>query len=418
MTDKRNEALYYLSLLFWPFLSMLASLRNWERPWSKNIFWIFCIFFGFTFIIAQEGFSTADSMRHAELLTEYANAGMSFRQLFNSIYSESSGYVDIVQPLLTYLVSRVTKNPTILFTVFGFIFGYFYSRNIWYILSQIKGKITGIVLLYLLTFALLNPIWNINGFRMWTAAQIFLFGALPYLIEGNFKRLIWSAISVFFHFSLLYPVLILFVFVFLKNRLNIYMFFFIFTSFIKEIDLQAVGSALSFLPGFLQPRITAYTNIDYAETVRSSAQALNWYLPFASNSIKWVIYVLTLFTYFFCRRYLKERRELLSMFCFSLLFYGFTNIISLVPSGGRFLTVSSTFMFAFFVLFISDSPKIKGLDFVKALSVPLLLFWAIVAFRIGMDYFGLMTLFGNPLFAAIQSNNAPLIIGIKRLMIF
>jgi hypothetical protein len=75
-------------------------------------------------------------------------------------------------------------------------------------------------------------------------------------------------------------------------------------------------------------------------------------------------------------------------------------------------------MFAFFVLFISDSPKVRGLGFIKALSVPFLLFWTVVAFRIGMDYFGLMTLFGNPLFAALQSNTLPLIIGLKRLISF
>jgi hypothetical protein len=415
INDKRNEALYFLSFLVWPFMTMLAALRHREKPWSKNIFWIFCIFFGLTFIISPE---FADSARHAQLLAEYANADLNFRQLIKSIYTESSGYVDIVQPLITFLVSRVTKNPIILFTIFGFIFGYFYSRNIWYILGQIKGKITGILLIYLLTFALLNPIWNINGFRMWTAAQIFLFGTLPYLAEGNMKKLLWSGISIFFHFSFVYPLLILFLFIFLKNRLNIYLIFFIITSFIKEIDLQAVGSALSFLPSFLQPRISAYTNLEYAESVRDIQQSLNWYLPLSLKALEWTIYALTLFIYFFCRKFLKDRRELMTLFCFSLLLCGFNNIISLIPSGARFLTVSFTFMIAFFIIFISNSPKTKGLALISVLSVPLILFFCMITIRIGMDFFGLMTVFGNPFLAVLGPDQVPLIMGIKRLFLF
>lgn len=413
--DKRNEVFYYLGFFIWPFMSMIAAFRHWKKPWSKNVFWIFCIFFGLTFIISSE---FVDSARHAELLVEYANADMNIRQLVKSIYSESSGYVDIVQPLITFLVSRFTKNPLFLFTIFAFIFGYFYSRNIWFVLSHINGKITKIILIYLLTFALLNPIWNINGFRMWTASQIFLFGALPYLIEGNTKKIFWPVISVFFHFSFFYPILILFLFVFFKNRLNIYMVFFIVTSFIKEINLQTLQTTLSFLPAFLQPRIMAYTNLDYAESVLEVQQSLNWYLPLSTKVIQWTIYGLTLYIYFFCRKYLKDRKDLMTLFSFSLLLSGFNNIISLVPSGSRFLTVSNTFMFAFFILFLSNTPKIKGMSFVTMLSVPLLLFFCIVTIRTGMDFFGLMTIFGNPVMVTVNTYQVPIITGIKRLLLF
>ncbi len=416
INDKRNEALYYIGFFVWPFMTLLASLRHWEKPWSKNILWIFCIFFGFTFIIAQGPDAAADSSRHAELLAQYANADMSAKDLFKSMYSESSSYVDIVQPLITFLVSRVTKNPTILFTIFGFIFGYFYSRNIWYVLGQIKGKITTIVLLFILTFVLINPIWNINGFRMWTAAQIFLYGTLPYLLEGNKKKLFWSAASVFFHFSFLYPIVVLFLFLVIKNRITICLGFFIITSFIKEIDLQAVGSALSFLPGVFQQRISGYTNLEYAESIRNVQQSLNWYLPLSLKAIEWLTYVITLYIYFFCKQFLKDRPELMTLLCYSLLLYGFSNIFSLVPSGGRFITVANTFMVAFFIIFFSSYPKIKGMTLIKLISIPALLLFCIVAIRTGMDFYGIMTVFGNPLYAALNPDSVPLITGIKRIL--
>lgn len=411
--DKRNEALYYINFLIWPFGIMLASLKRWDRPWSKNVFWLFCIFFGLTFIIAKEG--GADSDRYTQLFIQYANSDLSLKELWSSFYSESSYSIDIVSPIITFLVSRITDNPTILFTVFGLIFGYFYSRNIWYVLNKINGKLTGIIILFILAFALFNPIWNINGFRMNAAAQIFLFGTLPYLLEGKSKRLIWSGVAILVHFSFLFPVAILILFGFLRNRLDIYLVFFIATSFIKEIDLQYVQSVLSYLPDFFQSRISGYTNTEYAESINIANQSLNWYLPFAGKGISWIIYIMTLFTYFFCRNFLRNRQELMTLFCFSILLYGFSNISSLVPSGSRFISVANTFMFAFIIIFISEFPKIKGLFFVKAISVPLLLLYCIVKIRVGMDFYGLMTLFGNPIFAAFDSDPVPLIMGIKRL---
>jgi len=416
ITYKRPEGLnYYISFIVWPFGVLLAALRHWERPWSKNVFWLFCIFFGYTFIIAKDSYDSADSVRYAQMLVEYAHSDISAGGLWRSFYSEGSNYIDIAQPVITYLVSRVTDNPTILFTIFGLIFGYFYSRNIWFVLDQIKGNFTIIVFLYFLTFALFNPIWNINGFRMWTAAQIFLFGALPYLLKGNSKRLFWCGVSVFFHFSFLYPLATLFIYIFLKNRLNIYLVFFIVTCLIKEINLQQVQSVLSFLPGIFQQRVGGYTNLEYAETINIANQSANWYLTFSSVGIKWVTYSLTLFIYFFCKEFLKNRKELMTLFCYSLLLYGFANVISLLPSGSRFLLVANTFMFAFFIIFISTSPEIRGLLLIKVLSIPLLLLFCVFTIRVGMDYFGLVTIFGNPLLAALDTDIVPLITGIKRL---
>jgi hypothetical protein len=412
--DLRKESWsYYISSIIWPFAMMLISIRDWKRPWSKNVFWYFCIFFGFAFIFGREG--EADSDYYAKLLIHYSYSNLNLTELWRTLYSESSGNLDIASPLIIFLVSRTTNNPSLLFAVFGFIFGYFYSRNIWFVLGQVKGNFTIFVILIVLTFALVNPIWNINGFRMWTAAQIFLFGTLPYLMESNIKKLFWSGASVLFHFSFMFPLIILILFIFLKNRLNLYMVFFILTSLIKEIDLQSVQSALSFLPDIFQPRVSGYTNFEYANSVITREQLLNWYVGFSSDSLKWVTYIMVFFIYFFCNELLKSRHSLMTLFCYSLFLYGFANISSQVPSGARFITVASTFMVPCFAIFNSSLSKIRGLIFVKSLSIPLLLLFLIVTIRIGMDFFGFLAIFGNPFLAAFYSDTVPFIAGIKGL---
>jgi len=409
---KKQEAYYYLSFFVWPFGVMLAALRHWDRSFSKNIFWLFSVFFGLTFIIA-EGEMSADSEYYANALIKYAHSDLSLSELWRSFYSENSNYVDIFQPILTYLISRLTANPTVLFTVFALIFGYFYSSNVWYVLNKIEGKITPIIFLYILTFALLNPIWNINGFRMWTAAQIFLFGALPYFFEGKPRRLIWSAAAILVHFSFLYPVAVLGLFYFLRNRLNAYFVFFVITSFIKELDLEFVRNSLSFLPGFLQARVTGYTNIEYAEFRLERVQLHNWYIVYSRLALQYVVYAFTIFIYFFFKKQLYERRDLLSLFCFSILLYGFANIFSLVPSGGRVLVVATTFMFAFAIILISVYPREKSLSAIKTILFPFLLLFCIVKLREGMDFYGLSTLIGNPFYSLFYSDTVPLIEEIK-----
>lgn len=405
---------YYLGFLLWPLGAVLVSLRNWEKPWSRNVFWFFCLFFGFTFIIAEEG--GADSERYASLLLSYSNSDWTLNELWNSFYAENSSNVDIAQPLLTFLVSRVTDNPVILFMVFGLIFGYFYSRNLWYVLSRIKGNLTPVLLLFLLTFGLLNPIWNLNGFRMWTAAQMFVFGTLPYLLERKSSNLPWAMASVFMHFSFLFPVLILFVFILVKNRLTLYLGFFIISAFIKELDLELVRSSLSFLPGMFQARVTAYTNSDYAEAVMLASQTVNWYVPFSEVGIKWAIYLMAISAYFFHKNILKSQQSLLTIFSFSLLLYGWANIFSLVPSGGRFITLASVFMFVFFILSYSIISPLKYSKVLFMISLPFLFLYIIVSMRIGMDFCGISALIGNPISASIFQEHTPLIEVFKGLL--
>lgn len=412
----REGLIYYFSFFIWPFGVLIASMTNWKKSFSKNIFWIFCVFFGFAFIIGDDSIISTDSVNYAHWLTTYAFSDISFTDLFKSFYSERTGSLDILHPLITYLVSRVTYDPAFLFAVFGLIFGYFYSRNIWFILDKIQGKITPFLFLYILTFALMNPIWNINGFRMWTAAQIFLFGSLPYLLDGNPKRLIWSGVSVLMHFSFLLPLITLPLFVVLKNKINILFILFIITSFIKELDLNLVRNALHLLPSVLQPTVSSYTNPDYADLVQSNFQNINWYITYSGKGIEWVIYTMVIFVYFFCKDLLNNKPNIKALFCYSLLFYAVANILSLIPSGARFLILANSFFFAFCIVSFPDIIRTKYSHIVITLSVPLLLLFCVVSLRSGMDFYGLNSIIGNPFTVAFWNDTIPLIEIIKGLI--
>jgi len=410
----QNERLYYaIGFLIWPFGLTLEAFRQWERPWSKNAFWLFCIFFGFTFIISKEG--GADSDRYAREFVEYAHSGMKLSDLWGLFYVVGSDYTDVVVPLIMFLLSRVTDNPAILFVIFGLVLGYFYSRNAWYVLERVNGKLRGLLLLFFITFLLINPIWNINGFRFSLASMIFLFGTLPYLLEGKKKYLIWSGASVLAHFTFLLPVAILGLYVLLKNRTNIYLIFFLVTAFFREIEMEWFQSTLSFLPPVIFAEIANYMSEGYAQYRREVEETLPWFLTYSVIGMRWAMYLIVLTTMFLGKEVLKERTDLKNLLSFSLLFYGFVNIASLIPSGSRFVNVADTFLVPYFMLFLVALPKIGESMLFRIIMFPLIMLYCVVQLRFGMDFFGIMTLIGNPFTAAFYSDPVPLITQLKDL---
>ncbi|TFH23085.1 MAG: hypothetical protein E4H10_12700 [Bacteroidia bacterium] len=118
---------------------------------------------------------------------------------------------------------------------------------------------------------------------------------------------------------------------------------------------------------------------------------------------------------YFGREVLKERSDLRTLLSFSLLFYGFVNIVSLIPSGDRFVVVADTFLIPYFMIFLVALPRIGESVLIRVISFPLLMLFCVVQLRLGMDFFGIMTLIGNPVTAAFYSDPVPLITQLKAL---
>lgn len=403
----------YLAFFIWPFPAALIAFSNWDKTWAKNVFWLFCIFFGLTFVIAEYG--GADSDRYARQFIQLAQSNAGLKALISTFYAPGSEYADIVLPLIMFFLSRFTDNPAILFIIFGFISGYFYSRNIWYVLQKVNSRYSALLVLFAFTFIILNPIWNINAFRFHIAAQIFLFGTLPYLLDGKVKGLIWSALSILAHFTFIFPVVILGVYLLLKNRVNLYLVFFIITAFISEINLEWVQSSLTFLPDILFTEVMRYTDAGYVEYTGMAAEDQSWFMGFSSLGIKLVVYTMVAFTLITSRQLLEERKDLKNLLSFALLLFGFANLFSLIPAGGRFLVVANTFMFPFFLITLVQFPKLAESLLIRVVSFPLLLLFCTVSLRMGIAHFSIMTLIGNPVTALIYTDPVSVLNDIERL---
>lgn len=401
----------FIFFLFSPFIGLIQAIKHYKESWAKNSVWLFVIFYGYTMYQPE----MMDSSRYVAKLQElYAAPPISWDVFVGNFYSEETGMVDIYQPLITYLLSLFTDNGKILLAVFGILFGYFYSRNIWLLLDHSKNqRMTKTMTVLIITFCCVVGFWNLNGVRMWTAAHIFFYGTFLLLVNGNKKGAVIAALSVLVHFSFVLPVGVLLFFYFIKIPWRILYLLFISSFFISSLNIESVRSKLeSIAPDFLLPRVKSYTNEDYIETISDLNDKVNWYVNYYSISINWYIMILFTIIYFSNAKFNTFNKSFSNLFGFSLLFLSIGNITSLLPSGSRYLLVAQLFgitlLYFYYVLY--DDRVFKKW---AMLFSPLLLFFIIVSVRMSFGTVTLMTVLTNPILATFIDLPIPLIDLIK-----
>lgn len=405
----------FIFWLLWPFGALLYALKNFRKPSSKTLFWLFCVYFGFVFVYADPfGQGGADSASYALDLIELHARQHSFTELWSSIYNVNTSRLDIYQPLLTWLISLFTGNPAFLFAAFAAVFGYFYMRNIWMILNQLSVKVDVLLFLFIISCALINPLWNINGVRMWTAAQVFLFGNLLLFLNNDKRGLWWSASSILFHFSFMFPVALLLVWPLLPRKAGLLFGFYMATAFVGEIEMSAVRNLLSFLPDIFQARVEIYANETYVASLSKArvSQAV-WHQVFAGKASRWLTYAWIIMVFIKRNEWSAKHKAYFHIFLFALFLGGFANLASHVPSGGRFVVLSKSLFYALFVLLLGKN--YLQLPWLKWISLPLLAFAVIFQIRVGFDYIGFLAVAGNPFFAPFFDTQTALIDFVKSL---
>lgn len=410
-----------LTILF-PFLGLLQSLSNWRKPWAKNIFWLVCMYMGFIQIYQPEGTILgvgADGGRYALNLIEMHKLD-NWSEVVENLFYEWT--IDFYQPVSTFIISRFTDNGHILFLFFAAVFGYFYSRNIWYILNRLPSKFNKSLFILVAFFILVCPIWQINGVRMWTALHIFVYGAIPYLLEGKKNSLLWCYLSLFVHFSFLFPCALITVFLLAPHKtlksntiINLALVFYLLTMFVSELNVSAFGELLlNYLPGMYESKIDTYTKDIVVEGFMESKTQWAWHVVLANNISKWMIRLLTILIYLNINKNDKDYSHIKLWFVFSLLLSGLANILANVPSGGRFMSLGMMFMVPI-ILIVMTSIKSGVLKKHSSFLMVLLLPSIIFNIRTGLDYYSIMLIIGNFITAIFIEIDVPLINYIKNI---
>ena len=404
MTLESDKKIVFLLSFISPIVGLYTAIRYRYEPWAKNLCWIFCSFTGLVIIYSYaEGY---DIYRYAIQLKEFYYSEFGIMGLARQFFAQEN--VDVYQFILVFFTSRFTDNEHVLFLFYAIIYGFFYSRNIWYIYekknNENKSYHMGILILYI---ALIWPIWQIAGARFGTAFHLFIYGAMPYIFEKNKSKLVFLFLSAIVHFSFIFPITIFLVYLFLPRKQYVIIIFYSVTLFIKEINLSAVNEFLNaYLPSFLHKRVDIYANEEFL--IRIKEMTYSFHVTFMKN-IGYITIQLLLFTSFYMlQRFIKDNPNINNLFFFSVLLGGCSNLFSLVPNGDRFLSLSQFFILTVVTFIFSELPTTDIYRKRLLLLVFLLLIPVIFIIRIGCDYYG-FSLFGNFITAFFIEDYTPFI---------
>lgn len=415
-----NQSHWNLFFLF-PIYSAYYAIKNYRAPWAKNIIWAFVVYYGFTIgtskeIAAGSDGGTADIFRYAQGIKELHEKSLDFSEI-KKLYAENED-IDILNLTLSIIISRVADSLQAMGVIYGLIFGFFFSRNIWYVLERVRGKIKPIILTLLFAYFLTNPIWNLGGFRFWTAAHIFIYGLLPYLYEGKRKGILISSLSVLVHFSFTLPVLVFYLYVFLGNLSVFYFVFFLSSIVTSEFNITAFNNFIETnAPENVVKRTSGYRNEEAVEEFREGADDSNnlnttevqvsWHARYYLKALNWSIMAFLIFLFFRKKTIKQFNTGLYNSFNFTLLFWGFANIMSSIPSGGRYLTVAALSALPLIIFFLQNRQKEKTLSNLIVATYPALFLFIIVSIRVGFYSITLKTLL-NPFIVLFLNNNLTL----------
>ncbi|MHC1775905.1 MAG: EpsG family protein [Lentimicrobium sp.] len=412
MSINRGNFSQYLLFFIWPFAMLLYAIKNFRYYWASNIFWLFTIFFGFTYVIIG---NESDASRYKDQLVTMSNSNFNIQQLFLHYMEEGGSELDIAQRLLTFIISKFTEDFRILFAFFGFFMGYFISRYIWLIINKFDRKLDFFTGLLLISYSLVIGIWDMGGIRWNIAATIFVFSVLNYLDTKDRKYLWIAASTIFVHWSFPIALAVLLFYFIIGNRSLIYFVLFMMSFLISQINLDIFRDFFTnYAPYVVQESRGSYLDQGYVDLLADESGRLNWYVTGHREGLKWFIFLSVIYLYIKGVKSMKNNAFVFSVFNFAIFFYSIFNILSSIPSVHRFLNIGSLLILACIILYTAFL-KNNFPQWIKLISVPILILYITVRVRTGFDFFGIWTIIGNPLLAIFVENEVPLIDIVKGL---
>ena len=388
-----NNARLLILFIFWPFLGFLLSLKDFQNKFNQKIILFFCVLFGLLFYINP----LQDGQRRADMLKEAYT--QPFEMAFNSfdnLYKES---LDFIEPLIVFTVSRFTDYHGVLFGIYAFIFGglmIYYLNRVYQHYLKFPNK-NALIFLILLIFV--NPINEINGFRMWTAAWIFSVGVINYLHEARWRHILFASIAMFLHFSFGPLIVLLLIYKLLGNRTLLFAILAIITFFIAELNIKQVQTIAEHISPATGSKINAYTDERYIEKVSNYKNKSAWFVTLNQKGMLYYTVALLVIIYVRTKGVFKNRVTD-NFYSFTLLLLSFANISALLPSGARFYTIFNIFAFTTGLLYYVYEVKKEKIELINWIGLPIVFLFVIFSFRVFTDPASIF-LFGPSFFMPI-----------------
>lgn len=377
-SDSKN---YLLLFLLWPFLALITAIANYNQKESRKIVYIFLIYYGLTFVIGNAG---VDASRYAANLK--ANSILPFSDFFKivgGIYATDTS-VDIIEPLISFIVSRFTSYHGIYLAVWAAIFGFFYLKSIKILYDRHQGNPGWNTLIFMVFFIVICPITSINSVRMWTAAWVFFYGAYYVIVYKDKRYLLLTFGAILVHWSFITANFILLIYFFVGNRNYIYLPLALVSFVLPNVAAPFFKAVSLRLGGGLQGRFDMYSNQYYMLERKEALEQSAWFMRFGEDLI-FYYFILAIVIIQFSYRNLSKDNAARNLYSFLLLFIAFVNFGKAIPSfGGRFQILFFLLATLYIFLYFLKLPD-KRVNLLTWIGIFPMLLYTAVEFRQGSD---------------------------------
>ena len=112
-----------------------------------------------------------------------------------------------------------------------------------------------------------------------------------------------------------------------------------------------------YVPQTFVERASKYTSEEYVETSRADTVAEGqlekvWYAAWYLKILNWALKAFLVLLFIAERKIIRQDKWLYNLFCFTYLFYGLSNLMVSIPSGGRFLAIAGMCTVSLLIFYI------------------------------------------------------------------
>lgn len=385
---------HIILFLISPFLLLLANIKKYRSKYFPGVLYLFILFYGFTFTVASDAFDAA------RIIQKFADAkDVSFAKYSGISEIFKTGNTQIVENIIIWFVANYFQSKSILFLIYAAIFGFFYVKNYQIVVKFFNKKNTFFQLILLITFMMIIPIWEINGWRMWTASQIFIFSVFSIMLNKiKIKYLFLLFLTPFIHFSFWMMIIPTILFLLFNKFLNQKLLYglFVITLFINPFNVDKSSIENSVKLEFAQSKIAGYGNEEFLESSIKKESQLTFHAKYYKTALHFGLVIPFIAMLFFNKILLTQNQAIIK---WTLFFGVLVNVIALLPFGDmlRFRLIHYFFIIFCLLALLNSQIKIPYNKLLNHAITILLLFFNLVELRKGLDRFGIATIITNPI---------------------
>lgn len=408
-----------MPLLFFlfPFIGLYNGIKHFPQSKYRYGLLFFAFWFGYSvYFYGGDIISYHDDyallVRYSwndffHIILNFNNDTLKFAQVsFNTFNAKPDFYA----VTLGFLVSRFTENPRWFFAIASVIYFYLIMKFLDQAMIFTGNKKSKGWLLFFLALVLIVPFYvGVTGIRFWPALFLFSWMLLKYINSGQNKYIFFTAFSILFHYTFLFPVTIAYLIKFIKINKTFFKIFILIG--IVYALLSTTTSSLNFIRDTLNlfgsdtinNATTAYLDENELGKRVSNFNATNWYVSWRGHLLNLYFILFFIIDFFEFNSWEKVKAnthfDKLYQFFFIVALFTF-NLDSL----GRFVYV-------FYILIIIRIISLQYNDTYNKLHIwnilflPILILHVLVTFRAGFYYIDpLLFISPSPALLFIHSN--------------